>query len=101
MKIVRIFGPADDSYEGLWSLKLDGETTDEFRKILEIWGDTENMYACCLLHLEDLQKAFGYLISAEKATEELMDEAEDLMELLYKLGKKNYPILICSNYLSL
>jgi hypothetical protein len=91
MKIVRIFGPADDSDEGLWSLKIDGETTNEFERICEIWQDTEEMYACCLIHLADLQVSFGFPITAEKATEEIMDEADELLELIYKLGTKQLP----------
>jgi hypothetical protein len=72
MKIVHIFGPALNPDEGLWALEQDGEAANEFERIFEIWKDTEQMHACCLLHLEDIQKAFGYTISAEDAAEELM-----------------------------
>jgi hypothetical protein len=49
------------------------------------------MYACCLHDLDDLQEAYGYPISAENAAEELMEEADDLMELLVMLAKKQLP----------
>jgi hypothetical protein len=91
MKIVHIFGPVHDPDEGLWALEEEGEAANEFAKIFEIWQDTEHMYACCVHHLEDLQAAFGYDITAEAAAAELMDEADELMELLVNLGEKNQP----------
>lgn len=51
MELTHIFGPENNPDEGLWSLKLDGEPISEFEKILEIWQDTEYMYACCVHHL--------------------------------------------------
>jgi hypothetical protein len=86
MKIVHIFGPKQNPDEGLWALEQEGEAMNEFEKIFEIWQDAEHMHACCLHHLEDLQAAFGYAISPEEAAAELMDEAEELMELLVDLG---------------
>lgn len=88
MKIVHIFGPKQDPEEGLWALEQEGEAMNEFEKFFDICQDAEHMHACCLHHLEDLRASFGYAISAEEAAEELMDEAEDLMELLVKLGTR-------------
>jgi hypothetical protein len=88
MKIVHIFGPDGDPEEGLWALVQKGEAMNEFEKIFAIWEDTEQMQAWCLIHLQDLRNAFGFAISPEEAAEELMEEAEELMQLLVMLGKK-------------
>lgn len=87
MKILHIFSPTKDSSEGLWSMEEENGT-GEYQKLFEVWEDPEYMHQFCLDNLSDIQRKFGYNIDPEIAANELMDEAEELKELLYKLAKK-------------
>ncbi|HEX9513946.1 MAG TPA: hypothetical protein VF939_25820 [Puia sp.] len=91
MEIVHIFSPKNDPYEGLWAVKYEEAEVNEFENIFEVWQDPEIMYQFCIDNLEDIRTKFGYRISPETAANELMEEAEDLQQLIYKLGKKQMP----------
>ena len=91
MKIRLIFGPKEAPEEGLWAMRWDGEPTDAFRKLLVDWADPEYMFKFCVDHLLDVQHKFGYAIDPVVAATELMDEAQVLKELLYRLGTRRQP----------
>src|SRR5438445_13503326 len=92
MKFKRIFGPKKcPSKEGLYALILNEGKLDEYRKLIKAWVDAEQMLNWCQRNLEDIQRAFGRFITAEDAAEELMEEAENLFELIYRLGTQQFP----------
>jgi hypothetical protein len=91
MKIRLIFSPKEAPEEGLWAVRWDDAATDAFRKLLAEWTDPEYMFQFCVDHLQDVQRKFGYAIEPAVAAEELMDEAEVLKELLYRLGTRQDP----------
>lgn len=62
-----------------------------YQAIFDNWNDPEYMYQFCSENLPDIQMKFGYVIDAETAANELMDEAEMLKELLYNLATKHQP----------
>jgi hypothetical protein len=91
MKIRLIFSPKAAPEEGLWAVRWDDEPTDAFRKLLAEWTDPEYMFQFCVDHLPDVQRKFGYAIDSAVAAAELMDEAEALKALLYRLGTRQQP----------
>jgi hypothetical protein len=48
------------------------------------------MFDFCLEQIADVQHKFGYSTDVESAANELMDEAEELLELLVRLAKRQH-----------
>jgi len=90
MKIIYIFGPERgyEEGEGLWSVEYKGEDLNAFENVLRHWRDAEYMYAFCVGQLADIQKKFGHGIDPEMAADELMEEAEELLDFLVRLAKR-------------
>jgi hypothetical protein len=90
MKIIRIFGPdkGPQEGEGLWSVEYPGERSNALEALFDLWRDPRYVYAFCVEQLSDIRKKFGHPIDAETAANELMDEADELLELLVRLAKR-------------
>ncbi|HEY4290329.1 MAG TPA: hypothetical protein VGN00_24685 [Puia sp.] len=88
MKIVHIFAPERGAEigEGLWAVEYEGEITNEFDKLLNLWNDAIYMHEFCRKHLNDLREKFGYEIDLDDAVIELKYEAINLVQYLIKLA---------------
>ena len=88
MKIVHIFGPEGgaENGEGLWAVEYEGEGVNEFEKLVRLWDDPVYMLEFCREHLSDLWEKFGYEIDLGAAMNELMAEADGLLQYLGKLA---------------
>jgi hypothetical protein len=91
MNIITIFTPqiASPQQQGLLSIQYDGEENCEFDKLFDYWENAEYMVDFCLEHAVDVYIKFGYAIDPEAAAQELMDEADDLLEMLVRLARGN------------
>jgi hypothetical protein len=93
MQIVHIFGPEDgpNAGEGLWAVKYEPGTENAFDDLWDQWDDVEWFRDFCQANLADLHAKFGYAISVENAVNELMDEADLLMQEVVDLAEHNKP----------
>ena len=89
MDIITIFTPVQnpDQELGLLSIQYDGEEQCEFDKLFENWQSPTYMAEFCQQNLVDIYVKFGCAINAEDAARELMDEADDLLEILVQFAK--------------
>ena len=89
MDIIRVFEPAGNPVEemGLLSMQYDDEESCEFDKLFENWQNPIYMAEFCRLHLADIYIKFGCALDPEEAAQELMDEADDLLEMLVQFAK--------------
>jgi len=87
MEIDYLFGPENEYPKGLWAARF-GNEMDELQLLEEMWEDPEQIETFCHNHLEKLKMTFGDDITVEKATTEIMEEAQELLELLEDAGMK-------------
>jgi hypothetical protein len=87
MDFVHIFGPEEDSEEGLWAVEYEPGTANAFDDLWDFWTDAERVRQFCKENLEDLRMKFGYNISVQDAAYQLMTEAQALMDMVVDLAK--------------
>ncbi|MBN9383477.1 MAG: hypothetical protein J0H74_22155 [Chitinophagaceae bacterium] len=87
MEIDYLFGPENEYPKGLWAARF-GDDIDELQLLEEMWEDPEQIETFCHSHIEELKETFGSDITVEKAATEIMEEAQELLELLEDAGMK-------------
>ncbi|HEY1166586.1 MAG TPA: hypothetical protein VGE90_15505 [Chitinophaga sp.] len=86
MKIVRIF-VSEKSKEGIWSIQLEGEPQDEFRKFFNLMGDMEWLHSFFANNKPDLYSGYFGQVTIDNAVERTIDEAEEMEDTLNRYLK--------------
>ena len=89
MKLVPIF-IAQDSEEGLWSIRLDGATGSEFEAFFDHVNDTEWLYDFFDQNRADLHSGFFGTVSVATAVKRTLDEAEEMENALYEFSEQGF-----------
>jgi len=89
MRIVRIF-VSEKSKEGLWSIHLNGEPQNEFRKFFNLMGDIEWLHNFFANNKADLYSGYFGPVTIDNAGERTMDEAEEMEDTLNDYSKAGF-----------
>jgi hypothetical protein len=89
MKIVPIF-VREESENGIWSIRLDDKSTNEFTAFFRTINDDIWLYDFFEKNIDDLTDGFFGDISIAEAVELTLEEAEQMEEALYHYAKKGF-----------
>jgi hypothetical protein len=84
MKIIRIFETKD---QGLYSIKYDGESSDEFDRLFDLWQNVEYLENFFNLNIKDLASPFYGSISVENAVLLTLEDSRAFQRQLLEIAK--------------
>lgn len=88
MEVVRIFVDTN-TFEGLYTIRYDGEELDEFERLFDLWTDAEYVREYLRSNQQYLKSDYFKDLFLDEIETEILDEAEELERLLERHATDN------------